>query len=159
VFSGSQQQSLSTFTQAAWPMSPMSPFGADSGETVEQRRYNGYYGGGNTGRRHASSSHLMQSPQNRPTVRDEMLEIYAPPGLLGVVIDTPGGGSPVVHAIKDTCPIRGEIYVGDRLVAVDDVDVRGMTAIDVSKLISKKSGQARRKLTIIRNARGGGGMY
>lgn len=87
------------------------------------------------------------------------MEIYAPPGLLGVVIDTPGGGSPVVHAIKDTCPIRKEIYVGDRLVAVDDVDVRGMTAIDVSKLISKKSGQAKRKLTIIRNARGREGMY
>jgi C-terminal processing protease CtpA/Prc len=65
----------------------------------------------------------------------------------------------VVHAIKDTCPIRKEIYVGDRLVAVDDVDVRGMTAIDVSKLISKKSGQAKRKLTIIRNARGREGMY
>jgi hypothetical protein len=153
VFSGSQQQSLSNFTQIAWPMSPMSPFGADAGDAVEQRQYNNYYGKVNNGR---PSSHLIQSPHLR---RDEMLEIYAPPGLLGVVIDTPGGGSPVVHAIKDTCPIRKEIYVGDRLVAVDDVDVRGMTAIDVSKLISKKSGQAKRKLTIIRNARGREGMY
>lgn len=87
------------------------------------------------------------------------MEIYAPPGVLGVVIDTPGGGSPVVHAIKDTCPIRREIYVGDKLVAVDDVDVRSMSAVDVSKLISKKSGQAKRKLTVIRSARGGDGMY
>jgi C-terminal processing protease CtpA/Prc len=49
--------------------------------------------------------------------------------------------------------------VGDKLVAVDDVDVRNMTAVDVSKLISKKSGQAKRKLTIIRSARGRDGMY
>lgn len=156
VFSGSQQQSLSNFTQTAWPMSPMSPFGASSsvaGDSVERRQYNDYYGKVNNGR---PSSHLIQSPQSK---REEMLEIYAPPGVLGVVIDTPGGGSPVVHAIKDTCPIRREIYVGDKLVAVDDVDVRSMSAVDVSKLISKKSGQAKRKLTVIRSARGGDGMY
>ena len=157
VFSGSQQQSLSNFTQTAWPMSPMSPFGASTsveGGPVERRQFNDYYGNVTSDR--PPSSHLIQSPHSK---REEMLEIYAPPGLLGVVIDTPGGASPVVHAIKDTCPIRREIYVGDKLVAVDDVDVRNMTAVDVSKLISKKSGQAKRKLTIIRSARGRDGMY
>ncbi|KAL3787240.1 hypothetical protein ACHAW5_006013 [Stephanodiscus triporus] len=156
VFSGSQQQSLSNFTHTAWPMSPMSPFGASSslaGDSVERRQYTDYYGKVNNGR---PSSHLIQSPQSR---REEMLEICAPPGVLGVVIDTPRGGSPVVHAIKDTCPIRREICVGDKLVAVDDVDVRNMSAVDVSKLISKKSGQAKRKLTVIRSARGGDVMY
>jgi C-terminal processing protease CtpA/Prc len=134
----------------------MSPFGTSAsvaGDSVEQRQYNDYYGKVNNG---WSSSHLIQSPQSK---RDEMLEIYAPPGLLGVVIDTPGGGSPVVHAIKDTCPIRKKIYVGDKLVAVDDIDVRRMNAIDVSRLISKKSGQAKRKLTVIRSARGRDGIY
>lgn len=157
VFSGSQQQSLSNFTQTAWPMSPMSPFGVSTsveGGPVERRQFNDYYGNDTSNRR--PSSHLIQSPHLK---REEMLEIYAPPGLLGVVIDTPGGASPVVHAIKDTCPIRREIYVGDKLVAVDDVDVRNMTAVDVSKLISKKSGQAKRKLTVIRSARGRDGMY
>lgn len=157
VFSGSQQQSLSNFTQTAWPISPMSPFGASTsveGGPVERRQFNDYYGNDTSNRR--PSSHLIQSPHSK---REEMLEIYAPPGLLGVVIDTPGGASPVVHAIKDTCPIRREIYVGDKLVAVDDVDVRNMTAVDVSKLISKKSGQAKRKLTVIRSERGRDGMY
>jgi C-terminal processing protease CtpA/Prc len=43
------------------------------------------------------------------------------------------------------------VRVGDKLVAVDDEDVRTMTAIKVSKLISKKSSNETRKLTIIRH--------
>jgi len=83
--------------------------------------------------------------------REEMIDIYAPAGKLGVVIDTPNDGAPIVHAVKDTSPIATKIQVGDRLVAVDDQDVRTMTAIQVSKLISKKSVNASRKMTVIRH--------
>ena len=62
-----------------------------------------------------------------------------------------------MHAIKDTCPIRNEIHVGDILIAVDDIDVTAMTAVEVSRLISKKSNQERRKLTLIRSGSIGGG--
>ena len=83
-------------------------------------------------------------------VKEELLYIFAPPGKLGVVIDTPDDGAPVVHAVKDSSVIAGKINVGDKLVAVDDEDVRSMTAIKVSKLISRKSANPSRKLTIIR---------
>ena len=83
-------------------------------------------------------------------VREERIEINAPAGKLGVVIDTPDDGAPVVHAIKDSSVIASELQVGDKLVAVDDEDVTTMTAIKVSKLISRKSGNANRKLSIIR---------
>ena len=93
---------------------------------------------------------MITSPYQQ---REEILEIYAPSGKLGIVIDTPPTSStPIVHAIKDTCPIRAEVYVGDKLVAVDGIDVREMEATDVSKLIGSKSGQSERKLTIIRSA-------
>eukprot|EP00573_Skeletonema_grethae_P001553 CAMPEP_0201689906 /NCGR_PEP_ID=MMETSP0578-20130828/3432_1 /ASSEMBLY_ACC=CAM_ASM_000663 /TAXON_ID=267565 /ORGANISM="Skeletonema grethea, Strain CCMP 1804" /LENGTH=669 /DNA_ID=CAMNT_0048174709 /DNA_START=159 /DNA_END=2168 /DNA_ORIENTATION=+ len=81
---------------------------------------------------------------------EEVIDIFAPAGKLGVVIDTPNDDAPVVHAVKDTSPIATQVRVGDKLVAVDDEDVRAMTAIKVSKLISKKSTQEARKLTIIR---------
>ncbi len=84
-------------------------------------------------------------------VREELLDVYAPAGKLGVVIDTPNDGPPIVHAVKDTSPIADKVQVGDKLVAVDDEDVRDMTAIKVSKLISRKSTNASRKLTIIRS--------
>lgn len=83
-------------------------------------------------------------------VKEEVIEINAPAGKLGVVIDTPDDGAPVVHAVKDSSVIADQIQVGDKLVAVDDEDVRSMTAIKVSKLISKKSANPSRKLTIIR---------
>lgn len=83
-------------------------------------------------------------------VREELIDIYAPPGKLGVVIDTPDDGAPVVHAVKDSSVIADKLQVGDKLVAVDDEDVRSMTAIKVSKLISRKSANVSRKLSIIR---------
>lgn len=158
---GSQQQSLmSNFTSAfggAWPMTPLSPFGQSSSVTedyIEEqerprpRRHHDYYGSLAAGTINNHGAQKLPSPLQ--SKNDETIVIYAPPGLLGVVIDTPFSGSPKVHAIKDSCPIRNDIYVGDHLVAVDDVDVRQMNATEVSQLISKKSAQQHRKLTLVR---------
>lgn len=82
--------------------------------------------------------------------KEEYFDIYAPGGKLGVVIDTPNSGAPVVHNIKETCPIADQLRVGDKLIAVDDEDVRSMTAVKVSKLISQKSNNPTRKFTISR---------
>lgn len=91
--------------------------------------------------------HLRNSGNN---VKEEILHIFAPPGKLGVVIDTPDDGAPVVHAVKDSSVVVDKVQVGDKLVAVDDEDVRTLTAIKVSKLISRKSANPSRKLTILR---------
>mmetsp|Transcript_12807 Transcript_12807/g.32271 ORF Transcript_12807/g.32271 Transcript_12807/m.32271 type:complete len:604 (-) Transcript_12807:181-1992(-) len=82
--------------------------------------------------------------------KEEILHIFAPPGKLGVVIDTPDDGAPVVHAVKETSVVVNKVKVGDKLVAVDDEDVRTLTAIKVSKLISRKSANPSRKLTVLR---------
>lgn len=84
------------------------------------------------------------------SVKEVALEVWAPPGKLGVVIDTPNDGAPVVHAIKDSSPIADKLQVGDKLIAVDDENVETMTAIKVSKLISRKSANSTRKLSIVR---------
>ncbi|KAL3772916.1 hypothetical protein ACHAW5_005900 [Stephanodiscus triporus] len=85
-----------------------------------------------------------------------ILDVYAPAGKLGVIIDTPDDGAPMIHAIKDDSPIVDRVRVGDKLVAVDDEDVRPMTARKVSKLISTKMNNPSRKLTIIRQERRAG---
>jgi hypothetical protein len=83
--------------------------------------------------------------------KEEILHVFAPAGKLGVVIDTPDDGSPpLIHAVKENSVIYGRVKVGDKLVAVDDEDVRTMTAVKVSKLISRKSANPSRKLTIVR---------
>lgn len=70
---------------------------------------------------------------------DERIELVAPPGKLGVVIDTPLSGIPIVHAIKDTSVLSGQVLIGDKLVSVDGTDTTQMSAIRVSKLISSKA--------------------
>ena len=87
-------------------------------------------------------------------VREILMDVYAPAGKLGVIIDTPDDGAPMIHAIKEDSPIADKVRVGDKLVAIDDDDVRPMTAKKVSKLLSTKANNPSRKLTIIRHERG-----
>jgi len=85
------------------------------------------------------------------TVKQEIVEVVAPSGKLGVVIDTPNEGAPVVHALKEGSCVGHMLQVGDKLIAVDDEDVRLMSAIQVSKLISKKSSNPTRVLKVVRS--------
>lgn len=150
---GSQSQCLTNFSNAAgWIANPATGMVGDS--NIERRMYTDYYA--NSDHRSSSSKAAIKPSSNK----EVMVELYAPAGILGLVIDAPASStSPVVHAIKETCPIKTQVYVGDKLVAVDEVDVRGMSAVEVSRLISRKSGQEMRKLTIIRTARGRNGIY
>jgi len=81
---------------------------------------------------------------------EERIDVVAPAGKLGMVIDTPNGGIPVVHAIKDTSVLIDQVRVGDRLLSVDGEDCTGMTAMQVSKLISLKSTKPVRVLVFAR---------
>ena len=74
---------------------------------------------------------------------DLRLEVTVPPGKLGMVIDTPHGGVPLVHAIKPASILADQVQVNDRLMSVDGEDVTNMTAVQVSKLISLKADQTR----------------
>ena len=82
---------------------------------------------------------------------DERIEIIAPPGKLGVVIDTPMNGFPMVHAIKETSVLSGRVRIGDKLVSVDGEDTTEMSAIKVSKLISSKAMNPQRRMLFLRS--------
>lgn len=75
--------------------------------------------------------------------QEERLEFEVPAGKLGMVIDTPDGHSPLVHAIKPGSVLDGRVRVGDFLVQVNHQDVTEWTAVKVSKYISALSGRAR----------------
>lgn len=170
---GSQSQALTNFTggldSAFGSMAPpsSSPFGAATGsssaggDSAEKMMYqdifHSYNNNNAASKTHTTQINTMALPPRRLSLKEEMLEINAPAGKLGIVIDTPEMSDvPEVHAIKDSCPIRGQVQVGDKLVAVDDIDVREYSATEVSRLISKKSDQTGRKLTIIRSIRENG---
>mmetsp|Transcript_32814 Transcript_32814/g.39850 ORF Transcript_32814/g.39850 Transcript_32814/m.39850 type:complete len:692 (-) Transcript_32814:35-2110(-) len=80
----------------------------------------------------------------------ERIEVTVPPGKLGLVIDTPDGRGPAVHAIKDTSILADRLVVGDLLVSLDGDDTTSMTAVRCSKLISQKSRNPSRHLVFLR---------
>jgi len=80
-----------------------------------------------------------------------MFNVIAPAGKLGVFVETPSTGGPAcVCEIRETCPIFGQIKLEDKIIAVDDEDVADMPAADVRELLEQKSGQAERKITVLR---------
>eukprot|EP00586_Coscinodiscus_wailesii_P009339 CAMPEP_0172522062 /NCGR_PEP_ID=MMETSP1066-20121228/292919_1 /TAXON_ID=671091 /ORGANISM="Coscinodiscus wailesii, Strain CCMP2513" /LENGTH=690 /DNA_ID=CAMNT_0013305031 /DNA_START=28 /DNA_END=2100 /DNA_ORIENTATION=+ len=82
--------------------------------------------------------------------REEYIEVVVPPGKLGVVIDTPNDGAPVVHAVKVDSVLATKVMQGDQLVSVDGEDSRGMTALEVSEILAKKSRNRERVLVFVR---------
>ncbi len=70
----------------------------------------------------------------------------APPGKLGVIIDTTKLG-PVIYQVKDESPLRGLVFPGDRIIGVDDIDTQGMTASNITKIMAHKA-NVERRLTV-----------
>lgn len=73
----------------------------------------------------------------------------APPGALGVIIDTTPEG-PMVHAIKPTSQLLGIIAPGDIVVGLDNIETRQMTAPALTRLMARKAQQSERKITLLR---------
>lgn len=99
-----------------------------------------------------SSSANSMVPGSSPHHKGvQTLRVIAPPGKLGVVVDTPpGGGSAFVCEIKVSSPLKEEVRLGDQIAEVDGEDVRGMPALQVSRLLASKRKQAERKITVLR---------
>jgi len=77
--------------------------------------------------------------------------VYAPKGKLGIVLENPDREGPIVYIIKEMSPLLNKLAVGDRLIAVDEVVVRDMSPTKISKLISKRSANPMRKLTLVKS--------
>ena len=88
-----------------------------------------------------------------PDKQDDLLEpmgesqyervFIAPPGKLGVVIDTTKYG-PVVYQVKDGSPLQGVVFPGDRIIGIDDTDTRTMSASGITKIMATKADSERR---------------
>jgi len=77
-------------------------------------------------------------------------DCFAPKGKLGVVIDTTKDG-PVVFEIKPGSVVEGVLFPGDKIIAVDDVDTRHMSASAVTQIMARRMNH-RRKITVLSDA-------
>jgi len=118
---------------------PTPPVPSNRRDSPPSRRPRGRFGvEGHPRNTHPSSS----------GVAPELYDAYAPPGSLGIVVDTTPDG-PVVHSLKIDSPLIGMVHVGDVIVALDDIDTRVMDAGSLTRLMMKKSEQHQRKITLL----------
>ena len=65
-------------------------------------------------------------------------QVDVPAGKVGLVLETSYAGDPVVHEVKASSPMAGQVQVGDRLLSVDGQDVSNVMATTVSRIIASK---------------------
>ena len=89
----------------------------------------------------------------------ECIDVYCPHGKLGISIQSRVSGDydgwSTIYDIKDYSSLAGLISVGDRIVAIDDLDVRGNS--NIPEILASRSGALVRKITVFRSTRGGRG--
>jgi len=68
--------------------------------------------------------------------------VTAPPGKLGIVVDTAPEG-PVVHVVKESSPLVGKVFEGDIIIGIGDEDTRAMSASAITGLMVKTANQTR----------------
>jgi len=79
---------------------------------------------------------------------EEILTCFAPPGKLRIAFDMKGG-VPVIHKVKLGSPLEGILSRHDKVVGIDEVNTRNMTAADITKVMVGRM-EKTRKISYIR---------
>ena len=83
----------------------------------------------------------------KPASKRPTRTVMAPPGKLGIVIDTTADG-PLVHTVHPGSPLEQLLFPGDLILSIDGADTRTTTAIDLTQLMARTANQ-QRKLTVV----------
>jgi hypothetical protein len=83
-------------------------------------------------------------------VIEDRIEVDAPPGMLGLVLEEDSEGIASVYDMKELSPLADRVQIGDKLVSVDDVDVSAMPVHDVMNLIASRQANHVRRLIFSR---------
>ena len=84
---------------------------------------------------------------------EDRIEVEAPPGMLGLVLEADSEGVAAVCNMKEASPLADRVHIGDKLVSVDGVDVTAMPVGSVMKLIASKQDNKVRGLAFSRPSR------
>ncbi len=64
--------------------------------------------------------------------------VIVPAGKLGIIIETAKEG-PVIYKVKEGSPLNGMVFPGDKIVQIDEIKTRGMTANNITKIMARKA--------------------
>jgi S1-C subfamily serine protease len=86
-----------------------------------------------------------------PTASSILREITAPPGKLGLVLNTSDRG-PVVQEVASGSPLEGMVWPGDVIISIDDIKTKKMSADQVTQYMTENLFKKRR-LTVLSDGR------
>ena len=89
-----------------------------------------------TAREILQNQYRSSTPKTSNT-NHNVYEVRAPPGGLGIVIDSNEEG-PFVHEIKATSPLHGQVDKGDKILCIDGWSCTGQNSHAVANWIKKK---------------------
>jgi type IV secretory pathway protease TraF len=79
--------------------------------------------------------------------------VVVPPGKLGIILASRRGGiGTFIAEVKNSSSLKGAVLPGDRLVAIDGVDVSAMVVAQVTSIMMEKSSKER-QLTVLSSTR------
>jgi hypothetical protein len=84
---------------------------------------------------------------------EDRIEVDAPPGLLGLILEADAEGIATVYDMKELSPLSDRVHLGDKLVSVDGLDVTVLPVKSVMKLIASKQANRVRRLVFKRVAK------
>ena len=94
------------------------------------------------GRGSFNFQNILNDPNN------VLYQCHAPPGPLGIVVDTTPLG-PRVKSLNPLSPLFGSIKPGDIIVGIDEIDTVGMEAGNFWKTTAQRANQQERVLTML----------
>lgn len=87
----------------------------------------------------ADDSRSIYTTRRGPMV---LRDIHAPPGKLGIIIDTSLEG-PVVHKVNENSPLLGKIFAGDVITSINGIDTRAMKASAITGIMVRTAHEPR----------------
>jgi len=102
-----------------------------------------------SGGRVAKSVISQSSSTERPSTNHRVIVVIVPTGKLGITLaNCRDGKGTVISEVRQSSVLSGSLVAGDKLVAIDGLDVRGMAVSQISSILASRS-QHERQLTVM----------
>ena len=64
-------------------------------------------------------------------------DFYAPPGKLGILLGKNDCDKNTVHKIISSSPLEGILFTGDKIIAIDDIDLENKTCQEIIEIMNE----------------------
>ena len=103
------------------------------------------------GRSWTRSDKILKFIRTHLETRSHTIHVIAPLRNLGLVVDRPPGvGHVYIRSLHPLSPLRDQVQLKDKIIAIDGEDVQQLGPVDVGKILCTDTTKAKRNISIVR---------